>query len=724
MNTQFPRHPAWRGSLVSKTTRLAGATLLALGVALSIVSLRLSPRDRGQPEATAAAASAASRDNEAADEELQSIERRVRQAATIQPLVAAVKMKVDDNTFIDLFDSEEWWRSYRNEFTFVRLIVDGTVVATRGSIDVGSLDKPVVKAARRQGLASAAVKIGNQQFLLAAAQLPVSPERPPILVLGRDATAPAAPPVRVAPPADAQSPLRFWPSALGGLMALAGLGLMLFRKRGPIEELGAQPIPRTTPPMPEIWTPLQQQRQEEAAHPPVVPQTESGPMMTRPDAIPAAVPVIGGTGPLSGPISGPVGAPIAMLGRYRLLNRLGEGGMAELFIAEVTGVEGFSRTFVLKRLRPELAMEKDAVAQFVEEARLQASLVHSNIVPVFDFGMAGSQYFMTQEYIIGRDLARFMERHQQRGGRGLPADVAFFMAHEVLQALAYAHDTRDNTGEPMGIVHRDVSASNVMISFQGEVKLSDFGIVKSNRRISKTQVGMVKGNANFMAPEQARGHSVDGRSDLFSLGLLLYYCLTGELLYWGENDLGGPAPRGHGPDLRGHRGHHGVARTRGLGPDARACAGAGRSLPERLGVCGGAGPLRRLRQVRRQPPHAAAVRHGDPPPPPERLSRRSHLAASGAERLLTLRRVHRYPRWRAMLRNNRQVPVVGFLSLAALVLVSGLRPGDAMAQTQPRPPVKGRYKLRSIARRSRRRCTGIRRRVSSRGSTASPATRP
>ena len=518
---------------MSKSARLAGATLLALGVALGIVSLRLSSREPAPADAPAAAAAAAAKDDDGADAELRSIERRVRQASTIQPLVAAVKMKVDDDTFIDLFDSEEWWRSYRNEFTFVRLIVDGTVVATRGTIDVGSLDKPVVKAARRQGVASSTVKIGNQQFLLAAAQLPVSPERPPILVLGREATAAAAPPVRVAPPpAAAQSALRFWPSALGGVMALAGLGLMLFRKRAQDAEPIGQSSPRMTPPMPGMWTPMQQQ----AANPPIVPQTESGPM-TRPDAVPAAVPAVGGTGPLSGPISGPVGAPIAMLGRYRLLNRLGEGGMAELFTAEVTGVEGFSRTFVLKRLRPELATEKDAVAQFVEEARLQASLVHSNIVPVFDFGMAGSQYFMTQEYIIGRDLARFMERHQQRGGHGLPAEVAFFIAHEVLQALAYAHDTRDNNGAPMGIVHRDVSASNVMLSFQGEVKLSDFGIVKSNRRISKTQVGMVKGNANFMAPEQARGNSVDGRSDLFSLGLLLYYCLTGELLYWGENDL-------------------------------------------------------------------------------------------------------------------------------------------------------------------------------------------
>jgi Protein kinase domain len=529
INTQFPRHPSWRGLELSKTTRLAGATLLALGVALSIVSFRLAAREK--PQADNNTATAAPKEGDAADaEELRSMERRARQAAAIEPLVNAVKMKVDDDTFIDLFDSEEWWRSYRNEFSFVRLIVDGTVVATRGTVDVGTLDRPVVKTARRQGIASSSITIGNRPFLLAAAQIPISPDHPPIIVLGREATIVPAASVRAAAPPPAPSPLRFWPTALGGALALAGVGLMLFRRRAGGTDPVAEPIPRTAPPMQQFWSP-----QQEAANPPVVSQTESGPLI-RTDGIPGAVPMMA-TGPLSGPLSGPVGAPLAMLGRYRLLNRLGEGGMAELFIAEVTGVEGFSRTFVLKRLRPELAAEKEAVAQFVEEARLQASLVHSNIVPVFDFGMAGSQYFMTQEYIIGKDLARLMERHQQLGARGLPPDVTYFIAHEVLQALAYAHDTRDNTGAPMGIVHRDVSASNVMVSFQGEIKLSDFGIVKSNRRISKTQVGMVKGNANFMAPEQARGNSVDGRSDLFSLGLLLYYCLTGELLYWGDNDL-------------------------------------------------------------------------------------------------------------------------------------------------------------------------------------------
>jgi serine/threonine-protein kinase len=227
----------------------------------------------------------------------------------------------------------------------------------------------------------------------------------------------------------------------------------------------------------------------------------------------------------------------ADFGRYRLVDRLGEGGMSELFIAEAAGVEGFTRNFVLKRLRHELARNKEAVAQFIDEARMQAGLVHSNIVPVFDFGVVGEEYFMTQEYIVGRDLGRLVTRHAEVGGGGLPEALAYYVAYETLQALAYAHERHDKTGLPMGIVHRDVSAGNVMISLLGEIKLSDFGIVKSNRRVTQTQVGMVKGNANFMSPEQARGQPVDHRSDLFSLGHVLHYAMTGQLLYSGANDL-------------------------------------------------------------------------------------------------------------------------------------------------------------------------------------------
>jgi serine/threonine-protein kinase len=123
------------------------------------------------------------------------------------------------------------------------------------------------------------------------------------------------------------------------------------------------------------------------------------------------------------------------------------------------------------------------------------------------------------------------------GRAGLPSPVAYFAAHETLQALAYAHARRAADGTPLGIVHRDIATGNILVSAAGEVKLSDFGIVKSNDRVSRTQVGVVKGNTNFMSPEQARGQAVDARSDLFSLGLVLYYCLSGEMLYGGNNDL-------------------------------------------------------------------------------------------------------------------------------------------------------------------------------------------
>jgi eukaryotic-like serine/threonine-protein kinase len=183
--------------------------------------------------------------------------------------------------------------------------------------------------------------------------------------------------------------------------------------------------------------------------------------------------------------------------------------------------------------------------------------VHSNIVPVFDFGTVGGEYFLTQEYIAGRDVSRLMARYQQATGRAsLEPRLAFYIAYETLQALAYAHSKHDKDGAPMGIVHRDVSAGNIIVSLQGEVKLSDFGIVKSNRRVTKTQVGMVKGNANFMSPEQARGLNVDSRSDLFSMGQVLYFCLTNQLLYSGDNDLDVLYRAATGPTMDDYRKMH------------------------------------------------------------------------------------------------------------------------------------------------------------------------
>jgi hypothetical protein len=221
-------------------------------------------------------------------------------------------------------------------------------------------------------------------------------------------------------------------------------------------------------------------------------------------------------------------------GRYTLLDRLGAGGMAEVYTAVTFGAEGFRRTFVVKRLRAELARDAAVVAQFIDEANLGSTLVHSNIIPVFDFGKVGDEYFLAQEYILGRDLARITARIVERHGTPLPYPVMLHVAHETLKALEYSHTKLGDSGRPLGIVHRDVSPNNVLVSARGEVKLFDFGIVKAEGRVSKTQQGVVKGNVSFMSPEQARGGEVDARADLFSLGLVIYYCLTGEVLYRGN----------------------------------------------------------------------------------------------------------------------------------------------------------------------------------------------
>ncbi|HVR63607.1 MAG TPA: protein kinase [Polyangia bacterium] len=230
------------------------------------------------------------------------------------------------------------------------------------------------------------------------------------------------------------------------------------------------------------------------------------------------------------------GGPIRM-GRYRLIERIGEGGMAEIFFAAAYGAENFVRHFVVKRMHPHLSGNREVVNQFIDEARLQAGLVHSNIVPVFDFGKAGQEYYLALEYIHGRDLGRIVQRHVELRGVPLPDAIAFYIVHEVLDALAFAHAQTGPDGRPMEIVHRDVAPGNILISYRGEVKLTDFGIAKAERRVSRTEVGMVKGNASFMSPEQARGEIVDARSDVFSAGLVLFYALTGRFFYHGETTL-------------------------------------------------------------------------------------------------------------------------------------------------------------------------------------------
>ncbi|HLK89699.1 MAG TPA: serine/threonine-protein kinase, partial [Polyangia bacterium] len=202
------------------------------------------------------------------------------------------------------------------------------------------------------------------------------------------------------------------------------------------------------------------------------------------------------------------------------------------------------------RLRAELSRDPAVVAQFIDEAKLGSTLVHSNVIPVFDFGKVGDEYYLATEYILGRDMGRVTGRSIERLERPANLTTVLYMAAQTLSALEYAHSKLGDSGRPLGIVHRDVSPSNILLSARGEVKLFDFGIVKAEGRVTKTQHGVVKGNVSFMSPEQARGGNVDGRADLFSLGLVMYYCLTGNVLYRGETtyELLVKAATGPGPD--------------------------------------------------------------------------------------------------------------------------------------------------------------------------------
>jgi hypothetical protein len=252
----------------------------------------------------------------------------------------------------------------------------------------------------------------------------------------------------------------------------------------------------------------------------------------------------------AGPRPTPDGIKTVSFGRYRLVDLLGEGGMAQVYTAVTFGAEGFRRTFVVKRLRAELARDAAVVAQFIDEANLGSTLVHSNIIPVFDFGKVGEEYFLAQEYILGRDLGRLAGRSIEKLQRPLPVTTVLYAAAETLRALEYAHTKLGDQGRPLGIVHRDVSPSNILVSARGEVKLFDFGIVKAEGRVTKTQHGVVKGNVSFMSPEQARGIAIDARADLFSLGLVIFYCLTGDILYQGQTtyELLVKAATGPGPE--------------------------------------------------------------------------------------------------------------------------------------------------------------------------------
>jgi serine/threonine protein kinase len=222
-------------------------------------------------------------------------------------------------------------------------------------------------------------------------------------------------------------------------------------------------------------------------------------------------------------------------GDYELVDRLGVGGMAETFVAIRRGPGGFEQRVCLKRVLPMFAAEPDFVAMFLREARLSALLHHGHIARVLDFGLIDETHYLTLELIEGTDL-RAALLHLRSRGTPLHHGLTSHIAHALGAALDFAH-TADEHGRAAGIIHRDVSPSNVLLSRAGEVKLADFGIAKATSIPGSIQSGALKGKIPYMAPEYALGRRCSARSDLFSLGVLLYECLAGYRPFDGDNDV-------------------------------------------------------------------------------------------------------------------------------------------------------------------------------------------
>jgi eukaryotic-like serine/threonine-protein kinase len=225
-----------------------------------------------------------------------------------------------------------------------------------------------------------------------------------------------------------------------------------------------------------------------------------------------------------------------MFGKYRLLKRIAVGGMAEIFVARREGMEGFQKTIVIKRIRPHLSEQSAFVNMFLNEAKLAAELNHSNIAQIFDLGRIGKSYFIAMEYINGHDMRAIVPKAEKQG-ISFPLEYSFKIVREACEGLYYAHRKADEQGQPLNIVHRDVTPENIMVSFDGEVKVLDFGIAKAENLVSETRAGEIKGKLGYLSPEQITGKPVDHRSDLFSLGTVLYEWSTSHKLFTGRSDV-------------------------------------------------------------------------------------------------------------------------------------------------------------------------------------------
>jgi serine/threonine protein kinase/Tfp pilus assembly protein PilF len=225
--------------------------------------------------------------------------------------------------------------------------------------------------------------------------------------------------------------------------------------------------------------------------------------------------------------------PLIRFGKYLLLDKIATGGMAELYRAKITGSLGFERLIAIKKILPHLTAEQDFVNSFIDEAKLAALLHHQNIVQIFDFGNIEDFYFIAMEFLFGKDLSHIRDKSK---GKGLPLNLehALYITSRICEGLDFAHHMKDVQGNPLNIIHRDISPPNILITYSGDVKIVDFGIAKAASRSNITKVGMIKGKVFYMSPEQAEGKAIDHRSDIFSTGILLYEMITNKRMFEGE----------------------------------------------------------------------------------------------------------------------------------------------------------------------------------------------
>lgn len=225
------------------------------------------------------------------------------------------------------------------------------------------------------------------------------------------------------------------------------------------------------------------------------------------------------------------------LGRYTLLRRIASGGMAEVYAARSQGISGFEKKVAIKKILPQYSLNHRFIDMLVDEAKITVSLTHPNIAQVYELGLEGDTYYIVMEYVDGRPLNRLLQKIDARGHRTIPIEHSVHIMVEVTKGLHHAHHQRDARGEPLSIVHRDISPQNVLLAYTGDVKLIDFGIARAQGRAAQTSVGVIKGKLRYLAPEIALGQEPDHRADIFCCGIVLFELLTGEAMFAPRTDV-------------------------------------------------------------------------------------------------------------------------------------------------------------------------------------------